>query len=455
MTNLKPVLMTLALLCLVAQSTHAAAGWRMDGTGCYADADPPTEWSADKNVVWKTALPNWSNASPVLSGGRIFVCAEPSTLICVSASDGAILWQAATDYLDTLSEEEAATAAKQAAKGEAIKDEIKKADGELRKINRALKDAPDDEELKKKQDELKTRVAELRKEMEPFRPHMNPDTHGVNGYTSPTPVTDGTHVYALFGSGVAACFDTAGNRKWARLLERPTHGWGHSSSPLLAGGLLLCHIKSVHALDPATGDTKWQTGLPSAWGSPVVARIAGAELAVTPSGAVLDALTGDRIDGNVPKLDYCAPLVSGNIAYFVQHGGGAVELKRNDEGAVELDTLWQTAPPKERYYASPAMADGILYGIMQKGVFSAIDAASGEVIYSEELKLGGTAYPSVTLAGNYLFVSSDNGQTAVIKPGRTFEELTRNTLEPFRASPVFQGSRMYVRTQKHLYCIGQ
>jgi outer membrane protein assembly factor BamB len=68
---------------------------------------------------------------------------------------------------------------------------------------------------------------------------------------------------------------------------------------------------------------------------------------------------------------------------------------------------------------------------------------------------GGQCYPSITLAGKYLFVSSDNGHTLVLEPGREYKEIAHNVLEPFRSTPVFEGKRMYVRTLQHLWCIGE
>ena len=47
------------------------------------------------------------------------------------------------------------------------------------------------------------------------------------------------------------------------------------------------------------------------------------------------------------------------------------------------------------------------------------------------------------------------GATAVVQPGREFNVLARNNLEPFRSSLVFEGKRGYVRTEKNLYCIGE
>jgi len=91
---------------MIAQASQQVVGWHLDTTGRFLDAAPPIEWSAEKNILWKTLMPNWSNSSPLLVGDRIFVCSEPTTLVCVRASDGEILWQRTNTYLDMLSPEE-------------------------------------------------------------------------------------------------------------------------------------------------------------------------------------------------------------------------------------------------------------------------------------------------------------------------------------------------------------
>ena len=68
-------------------------GWRNDGTGDFTKATVPTQWSDDENVIYKTPLPGFSNASPILVKNKIFICAEPDVLICVNAKNGKILWQ--------------------------------------------------------------------------------------------------------------------------------------------------------------------------------------------------------------------------------------------------------------------------------------------------------------------------------------------------------------------------
>jgi len=88
-------------------------------------------------------------------------------------------------------------------------------------------------------------------------------------------------------------------------------------------------------------------------------------------------------------------------------------------------------------------------------IFSVVDATTGEKVSERRLDFGGgQSYPSITLAGHRLFVGSDNGTTIVLQPGREYKELARNSLETFRSSLVFEGKRMYVRTTKGLWCIG-
>ena len=102
-----------SLLCLwPAWSAPSAAaaeavGWRTDGSGEYLDADPPVRWSVAENVVWKTPLPSWSNATPVRVGERIFICSEPNVLLCLNAATGEIQWRRASDYLDAMAPDEA------------------------------------------------------------------------------------------------------------------------------------------------------------------------------------------------------------------------------------------------------------------------------------------------------------------------------------------------------------
>ena len=74
----------------------------------------------------------------------------------------------------------------------------------------------------------------------------------------------------------------------------------------------------------------------------------------------------------------------------------------------------------------------------------------------EILALGaGDAYPSIVMAGGYLYVSNSNGTTIILKPGREYAQIAMNSLEKFMSTPIFNARRMYLRGNENLYCIGK
>lgn len=379
------------LAAIMFVSLHSAVGdntgWRGNGTGNFPRAAPATSWSRNQNVVWKTSLPDWSNASPILVDDRLFICSEPTTLICLSAATGKILWQRTNAYADVLPE--------------------------------------------KTGDRL-------------------PKVHKITGYSSPTPVSDGKHVYVFFATGTLVCYDFRGYVQWARYVKpHPPSDWGYSASPVLAGNRLIVHTDSIIAFDCRTGRELWSVRANAKkWGSLIGVRIGGQDAVVSSSGDVVAAKDGRRLCAAFSGLTYNTPIAVGDLIYFIQHGGKAFRV-RSGRG----DELWTTTPRSDRYYSSPVCSDGLLYAVNKVGHFSVIDARDGLVVHEKALKLGGTAYPSVVVAGRHVFVSSDNGTTAVLTLGRNPREISRNKLEPFRSSPLFHENRIYIRTLKTMYCI--
>ncbi len=281
-----------------------------------------------------------------------------------------------------------------------------------------------------------------------------PGAHKTNGWTSPTPVTDGSKVFSVFGSGVVAAHDLDGQRQWARIVDQPKRGWGHSASPVLAGGNLIVHIIDVVALDPKTGKELWRAPSDPRWGSPVAARIGGTEVVITPAGDVFRADDGKTVASAVGSLKFATPVVQNGVVYFIEKKATAVRLPESLDGSFE--ELWIGRAEGSRHYASVVIHDGLIYAVSREQSFSILDAASGEVLHKSRLDLDSgtnTAYPSITLAGDKVFVSTENGTTAILEPGREYKEVARNSLESFRSSPVFDGNRMYVRAFDHLYCI--
>lgn len=378
------MMMIVGLVC-VSGVVAGTTGFRDDGAGRYPSAVPPTVWSPDKGVVWKTALPDRSNASPILTKNRIFVCAEPATMVCLSVADGRILWQS------TVSK----------------------------------------------------------------RPDPPPKTHNVNGYTSATPCSDGKRVWAVFGQGVVACWDVSGKKLWSVTLEKPPHGWGGCVSPRLAGGMLIVQFNNMFGLDPATGAVRWKLKTAWGWGSPVVAKVGGRDILYTCKGSAVDAVSGKELIKGLVALEYNSPALVDGVLYYLQGNPQAYALPTKPED--KPPPLWTAAKIKgDRYYGTPLVHDGLVYAINRAKNLSVVDQKTGALIYEKKVDfLQGTVYPSPTLAGDLVFLSSERGQTVVIKPGREYSEVARNVLEIFRSTPVFSGTRMYIRGEKNMWCIGR
>jgi len=64
-------------------------------------------------------------------------------------------------------------------------------------------------------------------------------------------------------------------------------------------------------------------------------------------------------------------------------------------------------------------------------------------------------YVSLHFAGGKLFVADQTGKTVVFEPGTEFRQVAMNALDYHPTSFVFAGSRLYVRTHRHVYCVGK
>ena len=462
MRNRSMLLVCLVLACFAAGIVSAdVVGWRTDGTGRYPNATPPTAWSKDTGAVWSTPMPGKSNGLPVIVGDRLFVCSEPTTLLCVNLADGKILWQKSNSYEETLPADQVAQMKADQAAVEPLRQQIGAANDDLNKAKDAAAKSPNDADLKAKVTAAQQRLDELNKQLQPLLRWALPPTHDYNGYSSATPVSDGQSVWVSFGTGVVACYDLQGNRKWARLVEKPNHGWGISSSPVLAGDRLLVNLLNTTALNPTTGETVWTAPTSMYWGTPAVTKIGDVPVAFTPYGQIVRLSDGKILQDKLFHMTWGASaLVEGDAVYYFQIvgeaslAGQAFRVPAEAAEAVQAKPLWQGRD--ERYYGSPVFEDGLLYTANNQDQLVVAEAGSGQVVYRQKLGLGGQAFSSVCFAGGYIYVTSDSGNIAVVKPGRTYEEVARNSLgDTVRSTPVFAGSRMYVRAYKNLWCLGQ
>lgn len=464
---------TICCYLIVIASSNAADifSWRMDGNGRYPEAQAPLDWKDESKLIWQTELAQRSNASPILVAGRLYFTAEPATLICVDAASGKILWEHGNEYQDLakIGPEQQAKMDQERLRGAAIKEEIAPLERALYRAERRLKRSKGKDDLKKVE-ELKQKLAELKGEMgEDAQLMAVPPTHNVNGYASYTPVSDGRHVWACFGIGVVVCYDLDGRRLWSKRTAAPDHNWGGACSPSLVGGKLIVRFKDYLALDPATGDEFWR--LPSEgvlFNAPAHFELGGKHYLISARGELIRVADGKKLPSSgfeVEAKPWCfmnTPSVIGRLVYFA-HG---CEGQQGDAYCLEipasnrhlesdgLKPIWHQKIDKNRYYSSPLVDAGLVYLISREYVLQVLDARTGKPYYEQKVKgFTGTAYPSLSLVGDAVFVGAEDGNAAFLKPGKKYQEIARTKVDPYRSTPIFIGNVCYLRTQESLKAI--
>ena len=436
-------------------------GWRTDGSGRYPNADPPLEWSTSKNVVWKTSLPGYGVSHPVPIGERVLTCSEPGTLLCLNRSDGRILWQMSASYSDLQIEPDV----RERLKGELAEvAELNKKQSavqhEMDALRRSLvKEKAPSEEIEQKSKPFRLQIDDLNKQKLNFPlalRYTQPSQHSTAGYSAPTPVTDGVSVFVAFGNGLVACYDLEGNRQWLKLIEHSNLTYAHSGSPILVAGKLVIHFTDLVALNPKTGSEVWRLKVPAGWGTPLATRVGEVDVILTPKGGLVRAEDGKLLADRLGSCGANSPIIHKDIVYFAHGAVSAFRIPASITEPLKPEYVWKGKVKGGGYgFSSPVFHDGLLYAASDQGILTVLDASTGTLIYEERLDLGGQIYPSVSCAGNRIYISSDLGTTVVLEPGREYKELARNKLEPFRSSLVFVDKRVYVRSGKTLFCIGE
>ncbi|MCJ8332208.1 MAG: PQQ-binding-like beta-propeller repeat protein [Lentisphaeria bacterium] len=395
--------LTVVLVGLLAGTLYSqeVVGWRLDGDGVFPKSKPVTTWSESKNIKWLTKTKKWSNASPIPVKGKFYFCAEPDILICANIKTGKIVWEKANDY-------------KSLSKAEAKK------------------------------------VGEMKM----------PRTHGDNGYSSPTPVSDGKLVYTLFGTGVLVAYDLKGKKKWDKFIMKSKAGWGHSMGPCLYKDTLIVQIEGqVFAYDTKTGKQKWTKAGRHSWGSSMVTEIDGKGIMITANGDVYAIADGKKVASGIGSLKYAVPVRHGDIVYFIENNAVAVQLPKKIDG--DYKQVWKSKIQGKRHYGSSIITDKLIYAISRAGIFNVLETKTGKIVYEKLLEnkgktyRGNTFYASISLANKNLYVGNQNGQTHVIATGSEFKEIAVNELSGYRSSPLIIGNAIYIRAKKGLYCISK
>jgi outer membrane protein assembly factor BamB len=455
------IVAALALIAPHVGQAQTTIGWRTDGTGRYPKAQPPLEWSTTKNVLWSTPMPGYGVSHPVPLGRFVFTCSEPATLLCVNRDDGKIVWQKTCNYSEVEIEPEVREKLNvELAEVGDLNKKRSTVQKEMDTLHRSLvKEKTDQKEIDRQLKPFRTQIDDLEKQKRKFvlaERYTQPSTHSTAGYSAPTPVTNGKELFVAYGNGIVACYDLEGNRKWLKLIEHTNLAFAHSGSPILIGDKLVIQFTDLVALDPKTGNEAWRLKCPAGWGTPLATRIGEKGVIVTPKGALVRAQDGKLLADKLGSCGANSPILHDGIVYLIHGDAHAVRMPASLTEPVKPEIIWKAKVKGGGYgFCSPVIHDGVIYKANDQGIMTALDAATGKPIYEVRLDLGGTIYPSVSFAGDRLYISSDNGATVVLQAGREYKELARNKLEPFRSSLVFEGKRVYVRTEKRLYCIGE
>jgi outer membrane protein assembly factor BamB len=418
---MKPRFLVAASILLAVLPAHAE--WPQfrgpEGTGVSASRGLPLAWGEDKNVRWKTAIHGRGWSSPVVLGNQVW--------LTTATQNGQELFAIALD----------------------------------RDSGRILHD------------------------LNLFHVEKPQYAHPFNTYASPTPVIEPGRVYVTFGSPGTAAIDTrTGKVLWERRDIECNHYRGAGSSPILFGDLLIMHFDGsdqqfVIALDKRTGKTVWRTersidfkdlgadGKPEAQGdyrkgfaTPHVTTVGGKPMLISIGSKATygyDPTTGKelwRVEERTNHSGSTRPVV-GHGLVFAPSGfatGQLLAIRPDGSGDVtQSHVAWSLARgvPKK---PSLLLLGDLIFMMGDTGIVSAVEARTGEVVWTSRLDGAYSASPVAAEGRIYLF--SEEGKTTVIDAGRELKVLAESRLDDgFLASPAVAGSALFLRTRTHLYRI--
>lgn len=297
-----------------------------------------------------------------------------------------------------------------------------------------------------------------------------------NSYASPTPVTDGELVYAVFAEGSIVALDFEGRVVWENRDFDFFSEHGLGASPILYKDLLIMTFDpssrtrraekigfkvpwdgaAIWALNKKTGELVWEGKRKAsrlAHVTPNLMDVGGKMQLISGAGDVVqgfDPETGERLwsvysqgEGVVPSI-----VIGGGLAYSIS-GFEATTIRAVAPGG---KIVWEQIRAAS-HIPSMLYHEGLLYNIHEGGIATCMDAKTGAVIW--QARVGGQHWASPVLAGGRIHFLSEEGESVVIKIGREYEELMRNRLEQHtQASMAVSGGRFYIRTAGDLWAIG-
>jgi outer membrane protein assembly factor BamB len=304
--------------------------------------------------------------------------------------------------------------------------------------------------------------------------------------SSPSPVTDGSHVYAMTGTGILKGFDFKGQELWARDIQREYGrfglNWGYASSPLLHENALYVQVlhgmktddpSYVMRIDKNTGRTVWKVERPThaiqespdAYTTPALVRNGSDTEIVISGGDVVtghDPATGKelwRLNGLNPTNHgayrlVASPVVAGGMILAPSRQNPLIALRPGGRGDVtQSHKLWSFSRGPD--VPTPVSDGSHVFVITDNGVAYSLDAKTGATVWGPSRLHSGTYSSSPVLADGRVYATNEDGMTSVFKAGGAFEVLSENPLNDYTlSSPAVSQGQIFIRTAKHLFAIG-
>jgi outer membrane protein assembly factor BamB len=435
-----PALCTLVAVATVAahdagrdQANYYWPQWRGPlGTGVAPHADPPVEWSETKNIRWKIALPGKGHSTPIVWGDRVYLTTAvpygdplpPRHSTAPGTHDGVPVTH--HHKFEVLA--------------------VSRRDGRAvwqRTLHQAL-------------------------------PHEG--GHYTGSLASNSPVTDGEHLFAFFGSHGLYCLELDGKLVWESDLGQmqSLHGHGEASSPVLYGDTLIINCDHegqsfVVAFNKATGRQRWKIlrDEVTSWATPIVVEHdAKPQLIISATNRVrgYDLATGRVIweCGGLSTNVVASPVAaSGMVFTGSSYDKKALLAIRLDGAQGDITGTDQVAWSRTRgtpYVPSPLVYEDSLYYLTHyQGILSRVDARTGQDRPGAfRLRGIGDVYASPVAAAGRLYITDRDGSTLVIRHEDPPRILGLNQLkDSFSASAAVVGRALFLRGEKYLYCIAE
>jgi outer membrane protein assembly factor BamB len=420
MLGFRGLLTALALVAVSGAADGDWPRWRGPNDDGMARGDAPLRWSDEEHVAWKAAVPGRGFSSPVVWGDRVFLT---TAVPAANAGDGARSGLAEHKFMVLAYD---------------------------RKTGKLLWE----------------RVARI---ATPHQPH-----HAQYGsFASNSPITDGKHLFAFFGSRGLYCYTLTGELVWQKDFGtlRMYNNFGEGAWTALDGEKIVVVLDQegesfLIALDKSSGRELWRTPRQgnTNWSGPYITSHNGRKQVIVSASREAcgyDLETGKPLWSarGLGQNSIPAPVASDGMV-FVMSGFRnpnlmAIRLGREGDLTGTDAIVWQNQRGNS-YTASPVSYEGKLYVLTDTGMLSCFDAKTGRPYYQQErLPKPYNFKASPVGANGKLYLASEDGDVIVVRLGEKFEVLATNTLkdQTFIGSPAIFDGGVYLRGQNTLFCI--